>query len=127
VLNHAANPHVAGLLLERGADPHRIVYPAWDWTPLHEAAFRGRLAILERLAAEGRNLSSITDGTTPLHAAARMGHAPVVGWLLERGVAVDSRGRGGPWQGKTALAIAIEHDHEEVAALLRRAQSPPLK
>jgi hypothetical protein len=120
VLNHAANSPIAAVLLEGGADPNTVVYAPWGWTPLHEAAFRGRKALLEQLAAAGGVIDPGAGGTTPLHAAARMGHLGVAEWLLARGAAIDARGRGGPWQHKTPLTLAVEHDHDEIAALLRR-------
>jgi len=60
---------------------------------------------------------------TPLHAATRMGHRPVVEWLVRRGVDLQSQDREGPWRGKTALALAEEHGHAEIAAFLRRQEA----
>src|SRR5439155_1286572 len=49
VLNHAADTSIALLLLEHGADPNYPVYEPWDWTPMHEAAYRGKRPLLEAL------------------------------------------------------------------------------
>jgi ankyrin repeat protein len=122
VLNHSGSTAVAGRLLEHGADPNRPVYQPWGWTPLHEAACRGRRGLLETLAAAGGRLDAAPNGLTPLHPAARMGHREVVEWLVERGVdlAITARGAAGPWRGKTALMLAEENGHAEIAAFLRR-------
>jgi ankyrin repeat protein len=122
VLNHAVDAAVARRLLEHGADPNRLVYEPWGWTPLHEAACRGKRALLEALVAAGGRLNAGRNGLTPLHPAARMGHREVVEWLVERGVdlTVAARGAAGPWRGKTALILAEENGHAEIAAFLRR-------
>jgi ankyrin repeat protein len=119
VLNHAGNLAVARLLLEHGADPNRPVYEPWGWTPLHEAAYRGKRALLELLVAAGGRLDADAGGITPLHAAARMGHREIVEWLVGRGVPPNARASAGPWPGKSALALAEENGHEEVARFLR--------
>jgi ankyrin repeat protein len=54
---------------------------------------------------------------TPLHEAAQNGMLEVTQWLLERGAHVNPRLSS---SGKTPLALAIEHQHEAVAELLRR-------
>ena len=120
VLSHAADREVAELLLGYGAAPNRVVYEAWGWTALHEAAFRGRCDLLEVMTAAGGNLSAGSQGITPLHAAARMGHRHVVEWLVEQGVSLDARSAVGPWQGMTALTLAEEHGHREIAFFLRQ-------
>lgn len=120
VLNHAVNPRVARLLLEHGADPNSSVYEPWGWTPLHEAAYRGKRSLLKLLVAAGGRLDAGGDGPTPLHAAARMGHREVVKWLVSRGADLDARDTVGPWPGKTALMLAEENGHIEVARFLRQ-------
>jgi hypothetical protein len=118
VLNHAADCRIVRLLLEAGADPNTVVYAPWGWTPVHEAAYRGRREMLKLMVTVGAKLDGERVGVTPLHAAARMGHRPVVEWLLSQGIDRRARARCGPWQGKTALALAFENGHEEIAALL---------
>jgi hypothetical protein len=120
VLNHAANTPVAKLLLDHGADPNHVVYEPWGWTPLHEAAYRGKYELLELLAAAGGKLDAGSRGITPLHAAARMGHREVVLGLAEQGACLDARVPVGPWQGKTALMLAAENGHGEIARFLRQ-------
>ena len=118
VLNHAANTRIVRLLLEAGADPSTEVYAPWGWTPVHEAAYRGRREMLKLLVTAGARLDGEVAGITPLHAAARMGHRHVVEWLLCQEINLHARARCGPWQGQTALAVALENGHEEIAALL---------
>jgi ankyrin repeat protein len=120
VLNHAASTPVAKLLLDHGADPNRVVYEPWGWTPLHEAAYRGRRVLVEMLVAAGGRLDAGRKGITPLHAAARIGHRDVVEGLVERGACLQARVPVGPWQGKTALMISEENGHVEIARFLRQ-------
>jgi ankyrin repeat protein len=118
VLNHAVTPMVARLLLDRGADPNQVVYEPWGWTPMHEAASRGKLALVELFAAAGGNIDSDSKAITPLHAAARMGHREVVEWLVSRGARQSACGPAGPWPGKTALFLAEENGHTTIARYL---------
>jgi ankyrin repeat protein len=70
------------------------------------------------MVVAGAKMNGEMAGVTPLHAAARMGHRHVVEWLLGQEIDRHARARCGPWQGKSALALALENGHEEVAALL---------
>lgn len=58
-----------------------------DYTPLHEAAYRGHLSIVKcLLEADNATLHSRTRiGSTPLHLAAQQGHLQVVDYLLSMG------------------------------------------
>ncbi len=71
------------LLLERGADPARG--NAHGWTPLHQAAYSGRVDLAEMLLAAGAptDTSARGDGGTPLVIALFWGH-PVPPALVER-------------------------------------------
>lgn len=120
LLNHVADPALLQLLLDRGADPNSLVYQPWGWTPLHEAAYRGRCQLIPLMVEAGGELDGSPANPTLLHAAARMGHPSVVEWLVGRGANLHARAHGGPWPGKTALAIAAEHGHEEIARFLRQ-------
>jgi uncharacterized protein len=120
VLNHAADARVARVLLEHGADPNRPVYEPWGWTPVHEAAYRGKRELLEMLVAAGGKPDAGRKGVTPLHAAARMGHRDVVERLVACGVDLDAGGWVVPWQGRTALRLAAENGHAEIARFLRQ-------
>jgi hypothetical protein len=120
VLNHAVTPTVAQLLLDRGADPNRVVYEPWGWTPVHEAASRGKRDLVELFVDAGGNLDGSSKGITPLHAAARMGHRDVVEWLVERGAPWSVCGPVGPWPGQTPLTLAEENGHVSIAHYLRQ-------
>ncbi len=71
------------LLLERGADPSRG--NAHGWTPLHQAAYGGRVDLAEMLLAAGApsTTSARGDGGTPLVVALFWGH-PVPRQLVGR-------------------------------------------
>jgi ankyrin repeat protein len=71
------------LLLERGADPARG--NAHGWTPLHQAAYSGRVDLAELLIAAGAPTDTYArgDGGTPLVIALFWGH-PVSPALVDR-------------------------------------------
>lgn len=78
----------AKLLLENGADA--LVRQAKGFTPLHEAAFRGRPDLVELLLAHGAEVGSrADDGRTPLAEALRGGHAAVADLLRSKGAVAD--------------------------------------
>jgi Ankyrin repeats (3 copies) len=74
---------LVGLLLAHGADPARG--NAHGWTPLHQAAYSGRVDLAEMLLAAGAptDVSARGDGGTPLVVALFWGH-PVPPPLVER-------------------------------------------
>ena len=77
------DPRLVQLLLERGADPARG--NAHGWTPLHQAAYSGRVDLAELLLAAGAPTDTYArgDGGTPLVIALFWGH-PVPPALVER-------------------------------------------
>jgi ankyrin repeat protein len=82
LLNMANSTEVAGLLLERGADPNRG--NDYGWTKLHQAGYANNVKLAELLIAAGGRLdvSARGDGGTPLVAALFWGHreiAPLLG------------------------------------------------
>lgn len=83
-------------------------------TPLHYAALNGRLAaaqvLLEAGARAKHNLNE--KGESPLFAAARGGHAEVVGLLLEQLELRDVDARSSA--GDTPLSVAVENGHPDV-------------
>ena len=98
---------------------------AYDgWTPLHLAAFFGRLDAAERLIAAGAALNSASTNSmrnTPLHAAVAGGRTDVALLLIERGadVSVPDSGQ------HTPLHIAAENGNAPVVkALLARGADP---
>ncbi len=85
--------------------------------PLHFAAQRGNLPMVELLLSQGVEI----DGKgpldmTPLHWAALMGHEPVVAFLLMKGAEINRR----DVQGKTALGWTVLKGHHDVAEFLRQ-------
>uniref|UniRef100_A0A8C4RKI2 Ankyrin repeat and SOCS box protein 11 n=1 Tax=Erpetoichthys calabaricus TaxID=27687 RepID=A0A8C4RKI2_ERPCA len=62
-----------------------------DRSPLHEAAFHGRLLSLKTLIAQGFNVNIVTiDRVSPLHEACLGGHVACAKVLLENGANVNS-------------------------------------
>ncbi len=90
---------VVKLLYERGADVNPA--PNWDIVPL----------VFERAA----NIDIYWNWkNTPLHLAAREGHADVVDFLLKHGADVNAQNA----DGQTPVQCAVEGGHEEAASLL---------
>lgn len=68
----------------------------------------------------GSSVNAIdTDGCTALHLAAQDGHTSIATMLLRHGAIADACER----QGKTAQALAEEHNHPEVVAALKAWQA----
>lgn len=106
---------VIRLLLERGAD--------LDWrdravgfTPLGWAANQGHESCVEALLEAGAdpNLATPEFLHTPLMAAAQRGHLPIVKLLVAAGANVNAATS----DGRTALSIAQERKHDDIATLL---------
>ena len=110
-----AQPETARLLVDHGADLHAVSPTFGSVTPLHSAAAGGSAEIVHVLLAAGADANARQNlGFTALHAAAQNGDAGMARDLLDHG-AMDEPTE----DGRTALAIAEEQGHDEVAALLR--------
>jgi hypothetical protein len=101
-------------LLDLGADPDtrsdRGNFPLG-----HGIVHKAALEALEALVARGANVHAVNDdGFGALHAAAEVGHAAVVPWLLEKGLDLEAR----TGRGHTALQIACALGHVDAAAAL---------
>jgi hypothetical protein len=85
-------------------------------TPLHLAAWRGRLELAALLLQKGATVNAVSKPgrITPLHCAAWAGHHQVVALLLQKGGRVDSRDVNG-W---TPLHGAAFEGHDRVVAVL---------
>lgn len=110
-------------LLARGADAN-VRLPQGQ-TALMWAAVEGHTAVVTTLLGAGAEFRRPLDsGFTPLLFAARAGHTAIVQALLEAGVDVNEPtqparpGPRMPRKGTTALNIAVENGHFELAALL---------
>ncbi|XP_029415733.1 60 kDa lysophospholipase isoform X2 [Nannospalax galili] len=82
------------------------------------AAHAGDLNTLQALEELGRDLRlEDCSGQTPLHVAARRGHAAVVTMLLQKGVDVNAQNE----DGHSPLLLAVRGRHQSVIGLLRAA------
>ena len=88
-----------------------------DWQ-LWDAACKGDVAAIERLAAEGASPNAKSrHGTPAVVMAAHNGHAGAVSALLRLGADLDARNSNG-WTGSTALMIAALKGKVECARAL---------
>lgn len=85
-------------------------------TLLHQAAIANQPAIVRLLLAQNLDINAIDSlyGYTPLHEAARKGHAEVATILIEAGAKLNARDR----NGATALHAAIGNSQLDVARAL---------
>lgn len=85
---------------------------------IHDAAWRGNIAAINRLLNTGVNINSRTrEGMTPLMMAAVRGHTNVIRHLLKKGA--NARARAGMGNNRTALIFATESGNvNAVRALL---------
>ncbi|XP_066562045.1 ankyrin repeat and SOCS box protein 9 isoform X1 [Amia ocellicauda] len=61
-----------------------------DWSPIHDAAFQGRLLSLRRLIGQGCSVNLATlDRVTPLHGACLQGHIACARLLIQNGANVN--------------------------------------
>lgn len=109
-------------LLAAGADPDSR--DRYGQTGLMRAARAGDAEVVRVFLDAGAGL----DHTAKYHLSALMlaalgGHARVVEMLLAAGASRELRGSGAPgFHEKTALDLAEQHGHADVAALLRAAE-----
>ena len=112
----------AELLLQRGADI--TARDQWGYSPLHRAAQNDHTAIAEFLLDRGADLEAKDQWDyTPLHRAAQNDHTAIAEFLLDRGADLEAKDQ---W-GYTPLHRAEREGQDEVATLLRAAQSPDWK
>jgi uncharacterized protein len=125
-------------LLAKGADPNAKESKRGQ-NAIMWAAAEGHAEVVETLIAAKANFRLALDsGFTPLFFAAREGHAAVVRVLLKAGVDVNetlvtkrppngtpSEAQTPPRQGETALLLAMENAHFDLAAELLDAGANP--
>ncbi|CAG5865666.1 unnamed protein product [Menidia menidia] len=94
-----------------------------DWSPVHDAAFNGRVLNLQRLIAQGAcvNLNTL-DQVSPLHGACVQGHTACAKLLLESGANVNSS----TLDGHTALSEACARGNLTCVSLLLQHGASPL-
>ena len=81
---------------------------------LYHAALGGDTAIADLIVSAGGRTDSAGHA---LHAAVAKGHAGMTAWLLSHHPDVNEKN----FQGKTALAVALEAGQEQIASMLRAA------
>ena len=109
---------IVEFLLNHAAEVNSPSHNQMRVMPLHSAIANRRAEIVKLLLDHGADVNTTqADDFTPLHEAAQNGLLDVTQWLLERGAHVNPCLSS---SGKTPLALALEHQHEEVAELLKR-------
>lgn len=105
---------VAKILLAAGAELN-----PQGWTPLHYAAFEGRVEMVKFLLDKGADKNAVAPNDyTPLMLAVRNGHEDAARALLYGDPDVNYKA---PSTGETALALAVKKGAVPVIELLKRA------
>jgi RNA polymerase sigma factor (sigma-70 family) len=119
---HFGHVEVMRLLIDHGADVNRRATHRIAVTPLHAALFGRQVAAALLLIERGADVTLARGGSgwkragwTPLHYAAGMGFGTLVQPLLDRGADVSRPDE----EGKTALEVAIDANHHDIAEALR--------
>jgi ankyrin repeat protein len=113
---------IVRVLIENNADVNAVEIDPFEGvsaTALMSAAANGHTDIVADLITAGADIERKNyQKTTALMWAAAAGHLKVVKYLLEKGADTNKRG----WYG-TALDAAIKEGHEEIIAVLKKADS----
>jgi ankyrin repeat protein len=109
--------NVVEFLLREGADVNAVGKNENGFTALTGAVAGGHADVVELLVDRGADVNQRYEGGTfsPLLAAAAEGDPRIVRLLLDHGANANTRTA----DGKTALALALEKGHREVADVLR--------
>jgi len=85
------------------------------YSPLHKAAYNGRLEVVEYLISQGADVNAVSgSGSTPLHGAGYYGHPEIAKALLDAGARGDIANAGG----YTPLLSASAGNHGDIVRLL---------
>ncbi|XP_068921247.1 ankyrin repeat domain-containing protein 6 isoform X6 [Petaurus breviceps papuanus] len=102
-------------LINKGA---KVAVTKHGRTPLHLAANKGHLPVVQILLKAGCDLDVQDDGDqTALHRATVVGNTEVIAALIQEGCALDRQDKAGD----TALHIAAALNHKKVAKILLEA------
>jgi len=106
------------MLVRRGAQFER--FNTSGYAPLHQAAMKGDLALVQGLLDRGANINVLNtrNGWTALAEACSNGHLEVVQLLLAKGALTEIQIGTDISIGKTALIKAAEHGHTAVVSVL---------
>jgi len=111
----AEHADILSLLIEHGADMETQFGTISGGTPLHDAAWSGRLKVGQCLLDRGANINARDSSRdTPLLNAAWEGQVEFARMLLEHGAVIDAQGD----RGRTALHFAIRDERTQVVQLL---------
>jgi ankyrin repeat protein len=109
---------IVEFLLSYGAEVNSPSRNGLRVMPLHSAVANKQTEIAELLIDHGADVNAVqADAFTPLHAAAQNGMLDVTRWLIARGADINPRLSS---SGQTPLALAIDHQHDAVAELLKQ-------
>jgi ankyrin repeat protein len=108
-------PHSGFPLWQPSDDPQQVLDEALVW-----ASKADRVEVLPLLVQRGANVNADPYRGTPLVWAAANNRLAAAAWLLRNGATVSRGTFGGPSHGEgvTALHLAAENDHVEIARLL---------
>jgi len=119
---------VAEVLIDAGLSPNEMDEDGIGETPLFLAARRCDVKMIRYLVSKGAEVSTLTNGQTPLHYAAK-GARPrsefreTVEYLIGLGVQIDAKNG----EGETALLIAVQRQDEgRVDVLLDNGADPSI-
>jgi ankyrin repeat protein len=90
-------------------------------SPFLDAAKKGKLRIVKKLREKGADVNQVSGkhGWGALHEAASRNHLEVARYLVEEGIKLGLKIKGGPRKGLTAREIAEERNNTEVLEFLR--------
>ncbi|KAH0558926.1 hypothetical protein GP486_004447 [Trichoglossum hirsutum] len=115
----AGHDAIVRLLLEMGSEINKQIHNGYMFTTrariaLIAADSGGHAAVMRLLVERGLDVSTMDDGYTALHRAARQGFNTVVRLLLDNGAEIDKKSR----YGMTALMLAAWEGHHSLTRIL---------